>query len=61
MYRLEEIVREFHKQGCLVYLTEYAPSVKVEISKTEIGEMAVLHPSLAFCIGDAKEKLQTSS
>lgn len=58
MYRLTEIVKEFHKQGTLVYLTEYAPSVKIEISKTEIGEMAVLHPALTFCVGDASEKIK---
>ena len=60
MYRLEEIVREFHKQGVLVYLTEYAPSVKVEMAKTSIGEMAVLHPALPYCIGDAEEKIKMS-
>ena len=57
LYRLEEIIKEFHKQGTLIYLTEFLPIIKAEIVKTPIKELSVLHPSLSFCINDAKEKL----
>ncbi len=58
LYRLEEIVKQFQKQGTLIYLTEFLPTVKAEIIQTKIGELAILHPSLSFCINDAKEKLK---
>lgn len=57
LYRLEEIVRSFQKQGTKVYLTEYVPTVRAEIAKTGIGEIAVLHPSLAFCIKQAEVEM----
>jgi sulfate permease, SulP family len=58
LYRLEEIVKQFQKQGTLIYLTEFLPTVKAEIIQTEIGKLAILHPALSFCINDAKEKLK---
>ena len=57
LYRLGEIVTYFKKHGTLVYLTEFLPVVKAEIMKTEIGSSAFMHPKLAFCVNDAKEKL----
>ncbi len=57
LYRLGEIVKNFNQQGALVYLTEFLPTVKAEIMKTNIGEGAVLHPTLNYCVNDAKEKL----
>ncbi len=61
LYRLEEIIKEFQKQGTLVYLTEFLPDIKAEIVKTPIKELSILHPSLSFCINDAKEKLNLQS
>jgi sulfate permease, SulP family len=58
LYRLEEIVKQFQKQGTLIYLTEFLPTVKAEIMQTEISELAILHPTLSFCVNDAKEKLK---
>ena len=58
LYRLEEIVKQFQKQGTLVYLTEFLPTVKAEIIKTAINEIATLHSNLSFCLKDAKEKLK---
>lgn len=58
LYRLEEIIKQFQKQGTLVYLTEFLPTVKIEILKTPISQLAILHPNLSFCINDAKEKLK---
>lgn len=57
IYRLKEIITDFQKQGTLVYLSEYQPSVKVELSKATISEKAILHPTLSFCIEDARTKL----
>lgn len=59
LYRLEDIVRQFHKQGAWVYLTEFLPSAKAEIQQTPISEMANLHPTLSFCLNDAKERLKS--
>lgn len=57
LYHLQEIVKQFHLQGTLVYLTEYAPGVKAEIMGTHIGEMAVSHPDLNFCLNHAKAQI----
>lgn len=58
LYRLGELVKNFKAQGTLVYLTEYLPSVKAEIMKSEIGESATMHPTQLYCINDVKEKLK---
>lgn len=58
LYRLEVVVKDFQKQGTLIYLTEFLPSVKAELIKTPISKIAVLQPNLSFCIEDAKEKLK---
>ena len=58
LYRLEEIVKGFQKQETLVYLTEFIAPVKAEIVKTPINKLAILHPTLSFCINDAKSKLK---
>ncbi len=57
LYRLGEIIKEFQKQGTLIYLTEYSPAIKAEIKNSSINGLTILHPNLAFCIHDAKEKL----
>lgn len=57
LYRLEEVVKQFQKQGTIVYLTEFLPTVVEEIEKTPIKDMAVLNPHLAFCLNDAMEKV----
>ncbi|MDX2250041.1 MAG: SulP family inorganic anion transporter [Bacteroidia bacterium] len=61
LYRLEDVVKQFKNQGTFVYITEFSPSVKAEIIKTPIGEWATLHPSLDFCLNQAKEKLHINS
>ncbi|MBL7816138.1 MAG: STAS domain-containing protein [Saprospiraceae bacterium] len=60
LYRLEEIVKSFNRQGTLIYLTEFLPTIKIEINKTNIHNLAVLHPNLQFCLTDAKQKLNLS-
>ncbi|MBK8518977.1 MAG: STAS domain-containing protein [Saprospiraceae bacterium] len=58
MYRLEVIVSEFQREGTLIYITEFSPTVKAEIIKTSISHLATLQPNLSFCINDVKEKLK---
>ncbi len=57
LYQLEETMKRFHKQGTLIYLTEFSPTVEAEIVKTAISQFAILNPDLVFCIHAAKEKL----
>jgi sulfate permease, SulP family len=57
LYRLEDLVKNFHKQGTLIYLTEFLPTVQAEIMKSHINEWAVLHPTEAYCVNHAKERL----
>lgn len=57
LYRLADITNQFKKMGILVYFTEFSPKVKSEIMKKHLGEWVIMHPSIEFCIKNAKEKL----
>jgi SulP family sulfate permease len=61
LYRLEDIVRQFHDQGTLVYLTEFSPTVKSDIKKIHIGDLCTSHPDLDFCIRHAKEHIDPNT